>query len=532
MPRVSTPVLPLACLVLLGLAPRADAQVASEALRARIEQVHAGQLQAIGGARLWQPDAVAHFFETRGFATAWSETQIDAALRAIRDVHLDGLRPADYHLAAIEALRAATASPARDAELQVVVSDALAALVDHVQFGRVRPVTLDRRWNVDPRQGAPPLEERLAALAAAGSLTAAIDSHRPAHFIYRGLRDALAGLRARAADGGWTAVPAGPALKPGTTDPRVLHVRRRLSASGDLPSPEGSDSYDEALEGAVRTFQERHRLTPDGIIGQATLDAMNVAVEARIGQLRVSLERARWVLGGLADSFVLVNLPAYKVYLIRDGRKVWETRAQVGRAGRQTPTFRADMRYLVFNPDWTVPPTILAQDVLAPMRKGQNTIARKGLTIIDRQGRRVSPDAIDWSTATPRNFPYTLRQPPGPNNALGRVKFVFPNEHTIFLHDTPSRELFSADQRTFSSGCIRIEQPLELASILLSDQGWTPDRIDDAVRSGTTETVLLDRPIPVLIVYWTVSVGASGELRYARDVYNLDGAVLRALGGA
>jgi murein L,D-transpeptidase YcbB/YkuD len=185
----------------------------------------------------------------------------------------------------------------------------------------------------------------------------------------------------------------------------------------------------------------------------------------------------------------------------------------------------------VLNPDWTVPPTILAQDVLTGMRKGQDTIARKRLTILDAQGHAVDPSTIDWQAATPGNFRYTLRQPPGPDNALGRVKFIFPNTHSIFLHDTPSRELFLSDQRTFSSGCIRVEHPLDLAAVLLAGQAnWTPARIQEVVDSKQSQTVFLDTPLSVLIVYWTVSVGATGELRFAKDVYNLDPAVLRALG--
>jgi murein L,D-transpeptidase YcbB/YkuD len=290
--------------------------------------------------------------------------------------------------------------------------------------------------------------------------------------------------------------------------------------------------YDLQLESAVKLFQERHRLAPDGAIGTATVEAMNVSPAARADQIRVNLERARWVINGLSNSFLLVNLPAFKVYFIRDGRNIWETRTQIGREVRPTPTFRADMRYLVFNPDWTVPPTILAKDVIGGFRKGQNPIARKHLTVLDRNGRVVDPSTIDWKSATPRTFPYVLRQPPGADNALGRVKFIFPNAYSIFLHDTPSRELFSADLRTFSSGCIRIERPLELAALLLEGRdGWNAERIEEAVNEGKPQTVVLREAVPVLIVYWTVSVGASGELRFARDVYGHDAPLLRALGG-
>jgi murein L,D-transpeptidase YcbB/YkuD len=361
----------------------------------------------------------------------------------------------------------------------------------------------------------------------------AIEELKPSHFIYRGLKAQLAARRADAARGGWPPVPAGAALKPGSADPRVEAVRRRLAASGELSTAEGGPEYGEALVAAVKRFQEQHRLTPDGIIGAATLAALNVGAAERVDQVRVNLERARWVVSGLSDSFVLVNLPAFKVYVIRDRTNVWETRAQVGRAGRQTPAFRADMQYLVFNPDWTVPPTIAAQDVIAPMKKGVNAIARKRLMILDRQGRRVSPDSIDWANVTRANFPYTLRQAPGADNALGRVKFIFPNEHSIFLHDTPSQELFSPDERLFSSGCIRVENPLDLAAVLLEGQDeWDRPSVQRAVDGSKTETVFLKTPMQVLIVYWTVSVGASGESRYARDIYNWDARLLKALNAA
>lgn len=531
-------------LVLLWLAissstAAAQALTVENAIRLRVEQARLQPAVGVRGARLLQAQAVARFFEARAFVPAW---RLPAGARqmvaAIRNIEHDGLTPADYHLSVITAaLDAYSRTPSAEvaADLEVLVADAAAALVDHVRHGRVRPAALDKRWNVDPRAGAPGLDVVLVELALAPALDAAIEAQKPAHFIYAGLRQALAQLRTMVTAGGWPAVTLGPAIKPGATDARVALVRKRLRVTGELATTttDGDAIYDDILQAAVRTFQAHHRLADDGIIGKATVEAMNITAETRVQQVRVNLERARWVVGGdsLSDSFVLVNLPAFKVYLIRDRRNVWEGRTQIGREARQTPTFRADMKYLVFNPDWTVPPTILAQDVLAGMRKGQDTIARKQLKILDAQGRAVDPATIDWLAATPGNFRYTLRQPPGPDNALGRVKFIFPNQHSIFLHDTPSRELFVSDQRTFSSGCIRVEHPLDLAAVLLEGQDdWTPARIQEVVDSKQSRTVFLDTPLPVLIVYWTVSVGATGELRFARDVYNLDPAVLRALG--
>lgn len=506
-----------------------------ESLRARIEQLHDLPGATVRGARLRQRDVVVHFFENRSFAPAWKLPDGAEEIReAIKGIERDGLTPAHYHLEIIGRLllaRKTAAGGGLDEDLQILLADAVAAMLDDARYGRVEPSSLDRRWNIDPRAGAPPLGTLLEQVATASSPAAAIESLKPNHFTYTGLRDALARMRAVQAAGGWPTIPAGPTLKPGANDPRVADLRARLAATGDLPRelPPSSPEFDSAVTAAVKHFQENHRLTADGVVGPATLQELNVGPAARAEQIRVNLERIRWVIGGLEDTFVLVNLPSFKLYVIRDRKNVWESRTVIGQTARQTPTFRADMKYLVLNPDWTVPPTILAQDVLAPMRRGGNAVARKGLMILDRQGRMVSPSSIDWSTASPRNFPYVLRQPPGPNNALGRVKFVFPNEYTVFLHDTPSQDLFTADRRTFSSGCIRVEHALDLAALLLGPQGWTAERIQTAIDAGRTETVFLDAPIPVVIVYWTASVSASGQLRFARDVYKRDDRLLRAL---
>ncbi len=531
----------VACAVLIALAPpaaRADPATVQDALRSRVEEIRASRVPSLRGATLHLPLAVATFFEGRLFAPAWTvPAGADHVRRAIREIEADGLSPRDYHLAAIESLleeRTSSPSVLVEADLQILLSDAMAAMADHVRYGKVDPASLAPSWNVDNRVGAAPPETVLEQMAGASSPRDALEAQKPNHFIYLGLKQTLQRYRTLAAKGGWPAVPMGPAIKPGGADPRVPAVRQRLAATGELGAADanGGDVLDEALSAAVKAFQERHRLTADAAIGKSTIDAMNVPVGTRIDQLRANLERCRWVVAGLRDTFVLVNLPAFKVYVIRNAKNVWETRTQIGKEARQTPSFRADMRYIVFNPDWTVPPTILREDVLKPMAQGNNAVKRKGLTVVDRQGNVVDPSQVDWKKASAASFPYTLRQPPGANNALGRVKFMFPNEHSIFLHDTPSRELFGSDLRAFSSGCIRVEKPLDLAAVLLEPQGgWTAQRIQQAVAAGTTETVYLKEPLPVLIVYWTVSVGASGDLRFARDVYGRDGPLIRALDG-
>ena len=250
----------------------------------------------------------------------------------------------------------------------------------------------------------------------------------------------------------------------------------------------------------------------------------------RIEKIRVNLERGRWLLHDLAPTFVLVNVAGFEVYYLRDGKLAWSTRAVVGKPFRETPIFRATMTYLVLNPTWTVPPGILAKDILPAQRRDRSTLAKKGLEVIDHAGLPVPESSIDWAHATPRNFRYMLRQAPGPQNALGRVKFMFPNEHSVYLHDTPSKALFDESERAFSSGCIRIENPLELAALLLEGQeGWDRPALDRAVEAGTTQSVTLAKPVPVLITYWTAWVDRSGALQLRPDIYGRDAKVAAGL---
>ena len=288
--------------------------------------------------------------------------------------------------------------------------------------------------------------------------------------------------------------------------------------------------FDEDLEKAVKTFQQRHSLDADGIVGKQTIASMNVPVEQRIDQLRASLERLRWVNQEAADTLVAVNIAGFKAFFFEGGELKWTTRAMVGKTYRRTPVFRGDIQYMEFNPTWTIPPGILQNDTLPAIKRDPNYLASKNIRVIDRNGKFVDPATVDWNQYS-NGVPYTLRQDPGLNNSLGTVKFIFPNKHFVFLHDTPHRELFDRPERAFSSGCIRVEDPLTLAELLLNDPEYQRSDLQAVVDSRKTQRISLANTIPVLILYLTASVDESGNVLFYKDIYDRDSKVLAALDG-
>jgi murein L,D-transpeptidase YcbB/YkuD len=263
-------------------------------------------------------------------------------------------------------------------------------------------------------------------------------------------------------------------------------------------------------------------LESDGAVGAGTIAELNVPVSERIRQLRVNLDRGRVLLHDLPERFVVVNIAGFTAYLIKGQDIEWSTRVQVGKPYRKTPLFRSEINYLVFNPTWTVPPGIIRSDILPAAKKDPASITRRGLKVLDSAGREVDPSSVDWSRFT-SGIPYTLRQDPGPKNALGRVKLMFPNDYFVYLHDTPSQALFDKADRAFSSGCVRVERALELAERVLDDPAqWNAQSIDAVIRSGKLQNVTLKRRMPVLLAYWTTWVDPEGSMNFRRDLYGQD----------
>ena len=521
------------------MAARAEAQddAIREVLRSRVEALRETGRLDVRGSRIASAIVLPDVYERRGFRPAWRDTRtVEQLVRAIRDAAADGLDPRDYHQALLERLRGEVAASGQSdavllAEYDLLLTDALVRLGYHLMFGKVDPERADPNWNMAREiHGFQPALE-IQRVLDAGDVYQALEREKPGHQVYTGLKRELARYRQIEAARGWPLLPAGPTLRVGAADARVPTLKRRLQATGDLVTggQDTSTRYDSALAAAVRGFQERMGLGDDGVLGEGTRSALNVPVGKRIQQIRLNLERGRWVLHHLDSTFVVVNIAGYSVAYVRDGRTVWRSRAVVGLPYRRTPIFRDSITYLVFNPTWTVPPGILARDMLPRLKRGGIRALPEGMRVLDRSGRRVDASRIDWSAYSASSFPFTLRQDPGPANALGMVKFMFPNRYLVYLHDTPSRELFDESARAFSSGCIRVERPFELAELLLADANWNSDSIAGAVGTRRIRTVNLRRPTPVLLLYWTAWADDEGRVNFRPDIYQRDVRLARAL---
>ncbi|NUH64274.1 L,D-transpeptidase family protein [Sulfitobacter sp. S0837] len=332
--------------------------------------------------------------------------------------------------------------------------------------------------------------------------------------------------------GGWgPTVPAGK-LEPGDRGNDVIALRNRLIAMGYLERSNAVD-YDATLTEAVRQFQEAHGLNTDGVAGPATMKQINIGVEKRLQSVMVAMERERWFNTDRGKRHILVNIPDFSAKIIDDGKITFETRSVVGaaREDRPTPEFSDVMEHMVVNPSWYVPRSIVTKEYLPQLKR--NPYAVNHIEITDSRGRKVNRGAVNFNRYTARSFPFSMRQPPSRSNALGLVKFMFPNKYNIYLHDTPAKSLFDRDVRAFSHGCVRLAEPFEFAYELLSPQSADPEGEFQAVlRSGRETRVVLEEPVPVHLIYRTAVTNARGHTEYRDDVYGRDARIWSALSKA
>jgi murein L,D-transpeptidase YcbB/YkuD len=529
------------CLCLLGLLPscarqplqvQADAtapvalEEAAISLRQQVEGSMADHPLRAFGVALKAKEILQEFYLERNFQPAWHDRDLRPTPQALALVDMigrigaEGLMPRDYHH---KRLLGMASAPQRDyVEYELLLSDAVANLSRHLLMGKVNPESISPDWKATPRQRD--LVEVMEKLTHDDDVISRLQQLRPQQVRYVRLLTLLEQLNGKTPDD-WRALPRTPAIKPDTRDARLLAIRTRLQFWGDLAAAEpAADAalYDENLQAAVKRFQERHGLDVDGIIGAGTLDALNVTPATRRQQVINNLERWRWLGDDLGEKHVLVNIAGFELKVIDNNKTVLRKPVIVGRDYRRTPVFSDRIRYLVFNPTWTVPHKLAVKDKLPDIKADPDYLNRLGFTVFDPQQNRVDPLQVDWKKVTERSFPYRLVQGPGPLNALGQVKFMFPNQYDVYLHDTPSRELFSKSGRAFSSGCVRVAEPLDLAALLLQDSGITRAQIDAIIAKGELRTVFLKNPVPVHIEYWTAWIDSDNHVNFRNDIYDRD----------
>jgi murein L,D-transpeptidase YcbB/YkuD len=496
---------------------------------------------------LHSPDLLNQFYAQRDYRPAWLDSDnhllapADRLLAAIDAADEDGLHPGFYHqqqlMEMVGLVRSVAGfSIAQFADLELLMSDAFFTYAEHMTQGRINPRRLIPDWSWQSR--SPDLVALLEQTVTRGDMDAVLQHLQPPHQGYQLLKAALAHYRAAAQSADGTAIDAGKTLHKGMVGARVKALRDRLRIFGDLAiEPASSKTADkeqnrftEDLHQAVLRFQKRHGLFADGQVGKHTLAALNIPVAERIRQIELNMERWRWLPENLGERHILVNIPGFEMQVIEHGQPVLRSKVVVGREDRPTPVFTGSMNHLVISPYWYVPRTIAIKDKLPILRRNPYALQRQHIRVFNSAGREVNPGRINWYNVGKRNFNYRLRQDPGPNNALGTIKFMFPNQHSVYLHDTSAPELFEEAERAYSSGCIRIAKPMELAEYLLRDDPqWNRETINSAIRQGRQRTVMLDEEIPVHLLYWTVWQDDEGLLNFREDIYQHDQSLVQAL---
>jgi murein L,D-transpeptidase YcbB/YkuD len=526
----------LAAFAFISVVSAADGQDAGDALLIQLEILGEAKAPAVGNTEIVSVELLADVYGLLEFKPVWSDAaRVERWIAVIEKATEDGFDTADFHYDAIREIHAELLSrkmitPDRRAMIDLIVSDSVIRLGYSEVFGKVNPYELDPRWNYRRESRSDSAAEALANVLRSASPGDELQEYIARAPRYTALRDYYVAYRDIAANGGWPEVPEGNTIRPGDSDPRIPIIVERLAVTSDIDSAGiVTDTLDEIIEAGVRRFQARHGLSADGIIGPGTIAAMNVPASERLETIRVNLERLRWLADDIEDDMVIVNIAGFEAYVMQGGDRVWATRVQVGRPYHQTPIFRDEITYLTINPTWTVPRSIATRDILPQLKEDASYLIERGFDVTDRNGDKVDPTAVDWNSLSGNNFPYTLVQRPGPYNAMGRVKFMFPNRYAVYLHDTPSRYLFEREGRAFSAGCIRTERPFELAEFLLGPQGWDQARIQKVLDSGELTNVVLRTPMPVLLTYFTARVNLDGTLLFFPDVYDRDKRVVEAL---
>ena len=530
-------IISLLSIIIITTSGFSQTQTATELVKNKIETGIDAKAISADGIILYAQDILPAFYVANNYSLAWDNEQnrIDL-VESLENSFKEGLIPDDYHLEKIKKLFSETksnANPDKVADLDLLMTDAVLLYATNLIIGKVDQSKIVEGWDVPPNKL--PKNDGISLNKALNSndIAEALNNLKPGNFMYVHMRNGLKRYREIAMKGGWPQVPNGNVLKLNVIDARVLLLRKYLIITGDLSASTNSENdsvFDMNVENAVKQFQFRHNLNEDGVVGKGTLEMINIPIEKRIDELRINMERARWVFHHLPEDFMVVNIAGYNVRRLTDDSIVFYSKVIVGKHFHETPIFKGKLSYIVINPTWTLPYSITIKETLPKLQKNPNYLTEKNMIIMDRTGKEIDPSTINFNTLSKNNFPYTVRQKAGPHNALGQVKFIFPNQYAVYLHDTPVRSLFSREERAFSHGCIRLDKKWELLMNLMDDpEVWNMNKINEIVASGKTTRVNLKSPIEILLLYWTAGADKKNKLYFDKDVYNRDASVLEEL---
>lgn len=409
--------------------------------------------------------------------------------------------------------------------LELLLMDAFMQYSTHVRAGQIQPRPADPNWRAaSPKNDTWELLQELLSSRDFGDELRALPPSNPG---YQNLRKALHQYRKMAQQGAWPRIPPGPVLRQGHRNHRVQLLRERLSREAySLKASSRPKLFDADLKRMVIYFQRRHGLPPNGSIDQATHNALNVPLDERIAQIKTNMDRWRWLPRQLGDDYIMVNTAGYELVAYADEEPYLVMRVITGKPERPSPILGGQVSHIVINPTWVVPRKIATEDLLPKIQANPDYLQEKKLrvlTSLDPEAEEVDPQDIDWSSLNEGNFPFILRQEPGEINSLGRIKFVFLNDFAVFLHDTPLRHLFRESHRAFSSGCIRVEDPLKLAQFMLGeDSGWDKDELKQSITEGYSESINVTNSMPIYLVYWTAWAEPNQIVNFRKDIYEWD----------
>ncbi|WP_372919927.1 murein L,D-transpeptidase [Salegentibacter sp.] len=471
------------------------------------------------------------FYSKQGYQPVWNNRELREDLyRSIENAQNHGLQAKDYHGEYLEMALSNLENLEEDEKdlLELVLTDAFFTYAKHLNSGKLNPKELYTIWDIGTND-----TDFISVFEKAISenrISASFNELAPKHIVYNGLQKSLQDYRKlMEGEENPTQIEQGESIKPGDTSSRMAMISLRLQELNFIDSiPSNSThEYNETLQDAVQKFQKHHGIETDAVIGAGTITALNTTYQQRYEQILVNLERWRWFPQDLGDHYIIVNIPNYRLHLVNGKDTISSNRVMVGTEARKTPVFSDEIEHIVYNPTWTIPPTIKKNDVIPAAKKNTSYLTSRNMSVFDRSGRKLDPSEINWNSTEAAN--YTYRQEAGSANPLGKVKIIYPNKYSIYLHDTPSKKLFEKNSRAQSSGCVRVEGVLDLAEYLLNDQDkYTPDKIEGILKSGKTTTIKISKNVKVHHFYWT-AWREKDETLFAEDIYKQDNEILALL---